>query len=282
MKRNQPDVVLIQAAKTDEVKPEVAPTILISPVPFDHKSHETYNDTCRVCHHADLNKCSSCHSVAGKKEGNYVRSEQAMHLLTSERSCLGCHGSKLSQPKCAGCHASMPRKSKQQTAYCVQCHMQPPQSSTANPKPEQVARMMLESRTVMTDTYRDEDIPETVTIKDLVDQYESVELPHRRIVRRLVTEIENDKLAQHFHSQKGTICQACHHNSPASKQPPRCYSCHGKPFDANEILRPGLKGAYHQQCLECHKQMGIKKPDSLNCIECHRERKKELASGSNY
>ena len=274
MKRNQPDVVLIQAVMPDVKRPKTAPTILMSPVPFDHKSHEKYNDTCRVCHHADLNTCSSCHSVAGKKEGNYVRSEQAMHQLDSDRSCLGCHGSRQSKSSCAGCHASIPIESKQQTSYCVQCHNKQPQRSTANQKPEQLARMMLKSRTAMTDTYRDKDIPETVTIKDLSDQYEPVYFPHRRIVRRLVTEIKNDKLAQYFHSQKGTICQACHHNSPATKKPPRCYSCHGKPFNEAELLRPGMKGAYHQQCFGCHQQMGIKKPDSLNCVECHKEQKK--------
>ena len=274
MKRNQPDVVLIQAVQIDGNKKGAPSTILMNAVPFDHKSHEKYNDTCRVCHHADLNTCSSCHSVAGKKEGNYVRSEQAMHQLDSERSCLGCHGARQSKPSCAGCHASMPTVSKQQTSYCVQCHAKPPQRSTANQKPEQLARMMVKSRKAMTDTYRDKDIPETVTIKDLSDQYEPVYFPHRRIVRRLVTEIKNDKLAQYFHSQKGTICQACHHNSPATKKPPRCYSCHGKPFNETEILRPGMKGAYHQQCFGCHKQMGIKKPDSLNCVECHREQKK--------
>jgi hypothetical protein len=273
MKRNQPDAVLIQAIKTDVEIPKTAPTILMNPVPFDHKSHEKYSNTCRVCHHADLNTCSSCHTVGGKKEGNYVRSEQAMHQLDSERSCLGCHGSRQSKPSCAGCHASIPVERKQQTSYCVHCHAKPPQGSIANPKPEQVASMMLKSRTATTDTYRDEDIPETITIKDLSDQYEPVYFPHRKIVRRLETEIKNDKLAQYFHSQKGTICQACHHNSPATKKPPRCYSCHGKPFNEKELLRPGMKGAYHQQCFGCHKQMGIMKPDSLKCEECHRKRR---------
>jgi hypothetical protein len=250
MKRNQPDVVLIQAVQVDANKKGVASAILMNPVPFDHESHEKYNDTCRVCHHADLKTCSSCHTVAGKKEGNYVRSEQAMHQIDSERSCLGCHGARQSKLSCAGCHGSIPIESKQQTTYCVQCHMKPPQRSTANLKPEQVASILLKSRTPMTSTYRDEDIPETVTMKELSDQYEPVYFPHRRIVRRLVTEIKNEKLAQYFHSQQDTICQACHHNSPATKKPPRCYSCHGKPFD----------------------EMGLENPDSLNCIECHKKK----------
>ena len=196
-----------------------------------------------------------------------------MHRLNSERSCLGCHGTKQTEPTCAGCHASIPIESKQQTSYCTQCHMKPPQQGTAaNMKPEVMASMLLKSRTAVTDTYRDEDIPEIVAIGDLVNEYEAVQFPHRRIVRRLVANMKEDRLASYFHSQKGTICLACHHNSPVAKKPPRCYSCHGKPFDEKEPLRPGMKGAYHLQCMGCHKQMGLKKPDSLNCIECHKKK----------
>jgi hypothetical protein len=279
IKRNQPNVVLIQAVQIGSSKKELAKAVLMNPVPFDHRAHEQYNDNCRACHHADLNTCSSCHTVAGAKEGNYVKSERAMHQIDSVRSCLGCHASRQSKPSCSGCHAAIPIESKQQTSYCEQCHMKPPQQSADfKLKPEVMASKLLKSRRAMTDTYKDKDIPEVVTIMDLADKYDSVDFPHRKIVRRLVAETKDDNLAQYFHRQKGTICQACHHNSPAAKKPPRCYSCHGKPFDAKEPLRPGMKGAYHQQCLGCHKQMGIKKPDSLNCIECHRERNKQVAT----
>jgi hypothetical protein len=157
--------------------------------------------------------------------------------------------------------------------------MEPPQASIgANFEPEAMASMLLNSRTSTPYTYTDEDIPEAVTIKNLEEQYEPVYFPHRKIVRTLLAETREDKLAQYFHRQKGTVCQACHHNSPAAKKPPRCYSCHGKPFDDKEPLRPGMKGAYHQQCFGCHKQMGIKKPDPLNCKECHQEKKKQVAT----
>ena len=274
MKRNQPDVVLIQSAKIGMGKKDPASAILMNPVPFDHRAHEGYNDTCRICHHADLDSCSKkCHTVKGAQEGDYVRSERAMHQIDSARSCLGCHGSSQSKPTCTGCHALIEKTRKQETSYCEQCHTKPLQLSTnVKRKPEVVAGMMLKSRTAITDTYRDADIPETVTIKELMAEYEPVSFPHRRIIRRLVSDIEEDKLARYFHSQKGTICQACHHNSPVSKKPPRCYSCHGKPFDEKELLRPGMKGAYHQQCMECHRQMGLENPDSLNCIECHKKK----------
>jgi len=273
MKRNQPDAVLIQAIKIDKDKPKMAATVLMNPVPFDHAAHENYNDTCRICHHADMKKCAGCHTVAGAKEGDFVKSERAMHQTDSQRSCLGCHATRQEQQICAGCHELIAKEEKQDTNLCLHCHMEPP-NPKVKMKPEVVARRMLKSRAVVTDTYRDEDLPEVVTIKDLADKYEPVSFPHRQILRRLMGDIKNEKLAQYFHRQRGTVCQACHHNSPAAKKPPRCYSCHGKPFDEKEPLRPGMKGAYHQQCFACHKAMRIKQPNSVNCVECHKEKKK--------
>ena len=116
------------------------------------------------------------------------------------------------------------------------------------------------------------DIPETVTIKSLSETYEPVELPHGKIVSALVKGIENNKLATYFHTEQGTLCQGCHHNSPATRKPPRCASCHGKPFQESDLFRPGLMAAYHQQCMGCHDQMGIEKPASRDCAGCHKEK----------
>ena len=48
------------------------------------------------------------------------------------------------------------------------------------------------------DTYKDEDIPEKVIIKDLADKYEPVELPHRKIIKTLLNNIKDNKLASLF------------------------------------------------------------------------------------
>jgi hypothetical protein len=76
------------------------------------------------------------------------------------------------------------------------------------------------------------------------------------------------------------MCQGCHHNSPASKNPPSCASCHAKPFDPATPDRPGLKAAYHGQCMSCHKAMGmteLKKggetSSATSCVVCHDEKK---------
>ena len=36
--------------------------------------------------------------------------------------------------------------------------------------------------------------------------------------------------------------------------------------------RPGLKAAYHGQCMTCHKEMKLEKPASTNCVACHEKK----------
>ncbi|MFC1867195.1 sulfate respiration complex hexadecaheme cytochrome HmcA [Thermodesulfobacteriota bacterium] len=271
IKRNQPDIVLIQSGIQKTKKQEI--TLKMNPVPFDHKAHEGHNDTCRTCHHESLDSCAKrCHTLTGSKEGKYVKLERAMHQMGVNKSCIGCHEIKQQEKRCAGCHTFMEKSRKQEEPFCHTCHMKPLQETVqTNSKPEAVATMLLQSRRAITDTYNDEDIPEKVIIGELFDLYESVEFPHRKIVHTLVNNIKDNKLANYFHNKEGSICRACHHNSPVTKKPPRCVSCHGKPFDEKNISRPGLKAAYHQQCIGCHKEMGIEKPNSAGCIDCHKE-----------
>jgi hypothetical protein len=131
---------------------------------------------------------------------------------------------------------------------------------------------LLNSRIAVHGTFADEDIPETVEIKRLMDLYEPVKLPHRKIVQALVKNIQNNKLASYFHTETGTVCQGCHHYSPAVQKPPACESCHGLPFNANDPFKPGLMAAYHRQCMECHQGMGLTKFVATNCTACHRQR----------
>ena len=274
IERDQPDVVLIRADK--EAKQEEATVARMDPVPFDHKAHETYNDTCLVCHHASLDSCSkTCHTANGSKEGGYVNIERAMHLKGYEKSCLGCHDIYQKEPKCAACHAFMAKDQIMETS-CMVCHMKTGETRTKPVAADEnlMAAKLLESRRIITGTYKDEDIPEKVIIKDLSDQYEPVELPHRNIIKTLLSNIKDNKLAGYFHTEKGTICRSCHHNSPIDKKPPRCGSCHGKPFDKNALTRPGIKAAYHQQCMGCHTILNLEKPKATSCTECHKEKKK--------
>ena len=270
LKLDQPDYVFVKSAASEEKKSN--PISRMNLVPFNHQAHEKYNDSCRICHHAALDDCAQCHSLEGSKEGKNVTLQQSMHRLKVNQSCMGCHESKLTQPICAGCHTSFEKKRQQGTDSCGNCHMVPTNriSNEIQEAAEKgLAADTLETRDAITVIYEDQDIPETVTIETMTNQYEPVKLPHRKIVNALFDNIKNNRLANYFHHEKGTICQGCHHNSPAAKKPPNCVSCHGRPFNAKDPFKPGLMAAYHRQCMECHKAMEIKKPVSTNCTACH-------------
>jgi hypothetical protein len=268
MQRRQPDAVFVSTLPPAQGAAQQQPDLRMPAVPFDHKAHETYNDTCRVCHHADLNACSSCHTPTGSEKGGFVSLENAMHRVGSDASCVGCHTARQSEPACAACHAPMAKGLPENPSACKTCHMAPATETGEAAGPMQAATL-LESRRRIHATYPAADIPEKVVIKALSKDYEPVEMPHRRIVDKLFAGIRDSRLAGYFHTDPGTLCQGCHHHSPASKKPPLCGSCHGKPFEDDNRLKPGLTAAYHRQCMACHEALDLEKPDSRNCISCH-------------
>jgi hypothetical protein len=279
MKAGQPDVVFIKRSPDQEPQatpaaPPASDEDLLTRVPFNHKAHEEFNDTCRVCHHTNLKACVSCHTLNGDEKGRHVQLEQSMHKRDASQSCVGCHGSQQVQPQCAGCHASINQNlsGDGNPAACQTCHLKP-QAPSGDPvlEPDDRTRAALlhESRTRVSETYPVDKIPEKVEIKTLADQYQPAQMPHRKIVQSLERGIANSKLAAVFHRETGTLCQACHHNSPVSQKPPKCNSCHGQPFDNRQPVRPGIMAAYHQQCIGCHTRMGLEKPAATDCTVCH-------------
>ena len=266
MKRNQPDAVLIKKGKTGKM----------DRVAFAHKAHEGYADNCRVCHHKEMTACNDCHTVAGQKKGGFVTLETAMHQFDSDTSCFGCHTSQKQAKNCAGCHSQMETRKRKDSATCLSCHSTPANLIVPEAGPDEraaIAAIELQSRNVKSPRFKKEDIPAEVEIKQLADQYEGVKLPHRKIIDTLMGNMQDNKLAGYFHSQPGTICQGCHHNSPAAAKPPKCASCHMTPLDHKDLHRPGLMAAYHRQCMGCHAQMGIEKPSNVDCTGCHLEKK---------
>ena len=277
MDRKQPDIVLLKTAPKElETNKDVN---RMDSVPFDHKAHENSNNSCRVCHHESLQTCKECHTingtVAGSKkdsgEGKAITLEKAMHKIDSARSCQGCHDARKKEENCAGCHVFMGYDRQMKDASCVKCHAvtvsQMEQALTPEDE-KSLAGSVLQSKNRVTGTYQKEDIPEKVTINRLSKQFEAVDFPHRKIVNALVDAINDDKLAGYFHDRKGTICQGCHHNSPVAKRPPLCGNCHAKQWDEDNPSKPGIVGAYHQQCMGCHKEMAIEKP--AGCTDCHK------------
>ncbi len=276
MDRNQPDVVLLKATpkniKSDEKRN------WMDFVPFDHKNHEVSNETCRTCHHKSLQPCNECHTLSGlstKLTGGSSNLEKAMHKINSTRSCIGCHNERKQENNCAGCHAPMGKTNKMKEDACIKCHSVPVQNIPNTPNPDgeivlarSALRSALRSGQKMDNVYKKDDIPKIVTIKSLSKKYEAVQFPHRQVVNAIENRIKDNSLSDYFHNGKETICQGCHHNSPTSVKPPQCESCHSKQWNEDTPLKPGILGAYHQQCMGCHKKMDIKKP--IGCTECHK------------
>lgn len=75
-----------------------------------------------------------------------------------------------------------------------------------------------------------------------------------------------------MHSKHAAItkdCALCHHSRPlaeSASETTRCSACHQDAFRKDHPERLGLKAAYHQQCMGCHKQMD-KGP--IDCAGCH-------------
>lgn len=244
--RKQPEKVLI---KTEETR--------MREVPFDHKAHEGYTRSCRTCHHETLNACKKCHTLKGSKEGGKVTLAEAYHKVSSEWSCIGCHESKKSEPLCAGCHHLM--KSGLTNTSCLLCH------SGVIDK----AKGTLKLGTA--DELLPEKISEEISINVIEKDYMPAKFPHLRIIKKL-TDISNaSKLAKHFHSDQMVICSGCHHESPveAGKPVPLCSTCHSQGMESRRTDVPGLLGAYHRQCLGCHKEMEI---EPTGCTGCHAEK----------
>ncbi len=278
LKRNQPDAVLM-ASWMKRPDPDAASVDnQLGAVAFNHQTHETKTPKCTTCHHQSLERCSQCHTETGHKKGGFVRLESAMHAPQTEKSCRGCHRRAQKSPKCAGCHGSIPARKFADMA-CNNCHTvgQTGSGVLAMSELEQadLARETLNAASLKPIIPSDEQIPETVTIKSMVDKYEAATFPHRRIIRKLAAGMREDRMARFFHTEPTTMCMGCHHNSPASARPPKCAACHGESYIAgiagrNE--RPGLKGAYHGQCIACHQIMKIVEPKANNCTGCHKKR----------
>jgi len=60
-------------------------------------------------------------------------------------------------------------------------------------------------------------------------------------------------------------CETCHHFTPPNDPHPECKSCHPTEIVHEDIAQPGLKGAYHRNCLACHEEWD----NDTACEICH-------------
>ena len=59
-------------------------------------------------------------------------------------------------------------------------------------------------------------------------------------------------------------CISCHHFNPPGKIAP-CRECHEATLLHKDLSKPGLKGAYHRQCMNCHRNWS----HQTDCTVCH-------------
>lgn len=98
-------------------------------------------------------------------------------------------------------------------------------------------------------THSPEEGPEVVILNQLEDLFEPVIFAHK-----LHAEM----------AEMGQGCVVCHHYTPPGHLPP-CRECHGGPLNPEDLRQPGLKGAYHRQCMSCHREWS----HSTACDVCH-------------
>jgi len=275
IQRKQPDAVLLATAFNKAIAKGKDAQLSISSVAFNHKVHEESSKSCKNCHHASLEKCSSCHTTTGDKKGSFITLEKAMHATKENQSCVGCHTKSQQKNDCAGCHSQMTISTIDKKG-CQLCHSIAMTADKRFPiksdDQAKLAQTAIDNRKMPPIRYETNDVPEKVSIEIMKKDFEAAEFPHRKIVDTLLAGLNQDSLGKYFHQDNNTMCQGCHHNSPQSVKPPKCVTCHSMTLQKATDGRPGLKGAYHGQCIGCHNQMGIKKPAATACIECHKKK----------
>jgi len=60
-------------------------------------------------------------------------------------------------------------------------------------------------------------------------------------------------------------CAICHHHTPEGVAHPPCETCHEISPEAEDVRKPGLKVAYHRQCVSCHREWS----GATSCTACH-------------
>lgn len=268
MKRNQPDSVAVKGWKDGDKNAKT----YMKAVAFNHKAHEVSVDSCKTCHHQTLKKCNDCHNAdGGTSEGGFVSLSQAMHDVKSSQSCVGCHTKTTMGSDCAGCHSIMPANVKENPESCKKCHAIAP-SELENNDASQVAAGLVTQRSAGYTKVVADKIPETVEISILSKEYKSSAFPHKKVVNAIAARVEKSQMANSFHQDQSGLCMGCHHNSPKTLEPPKCSSCHSK-NSAGEDGMPGLKGAYHGQCIGCHQSMKVESVPATDCVKCHEAKK---------
>lgn len=84
------------------------------------------------------------------------------------------------------------------------------------------------------------------------------------------------RFAHRLHAEMSEMsggCYGCHHYNSTAMTILSCKECHPKERTRTDISMPDLKGAYHRQCMDCHRQW----THSTSCSGCHKKESPEAA-----
>jgi len=160
--------------------------------------------------------------------------------LTTSPPSAGLRAGEPSAPGPASARPGTPAAA----ADCVRCH------TCALPTPAERCLAPCTRPQPRTPRTPDRMGPDSVLIRELENLYWPVPFDHRGHARM---------------AEMARGCVTCHHNTPAGQEPPACKTCHSPTDPGTDITKPSLKGAYHRQCLNCHKDWTAE----TDCAKCH-------------
>ncbi len=129
---------------------------------------------------------------------------------------------------------------------CGNCHV------SAQPTKDDAALLQCERHKAGAED-AEQQAPDVFLLDKLSDIYVPVVFPHKLHASMM---------------EMGQGCAVCHHYNPEGPIL-KCSECHGGPSNPNDLKQPGLKGAYHRQCLGCHREW----THETDCVVCHAKRK---------
>ncbi|MCG3195569.1 MAG: hypothetical protein GHCLOJNM_00035 [bacterium] len=157
-----------------------------------------------------------------------IRSLPILLLFASIR-CVGQHDTLpdgVDLSRCALCHSC---KEPTHENPCLRPCERPPESATV--------------------TLSATAVPDVLVLGQLSELYVPVVFPHK-------IHMDMESMADG--------CNVCHHHNPPGRIL-ACRECHGGPSNQENLKQPSLKGAYHRQCLSCHREWS----HETDCNVCH-------------
>jgi len=137
------------------------------------------------------------------------------------------------------------RQQTQSTLDCALCHV------CSNPSAaDPCLKMEVCPRHAVSEALDPESGPDEVVLDQLENLYVPVLFDHAAHARM----VEMDQ-----------GCETCHHFTPPNTPHPSCRECHPVSIQHEDLAQPGLKGAYHRQCMGCHTDWD----HDTKCEICH-------------